>query len=316
MNVLITGACGFLGTHLTRYLLNHGYEVEGVDNYAHPIANLDWHPKLPIKADVSKPDWYTDKDMQELIGNCDVIVHLAATINVDFSVAEPKDTLYNNINGVINTLEACRRHDLKMIFASTCETYGSNLFPEKPMNEQHPLHPHSPYGASKLAGEILCQTYRNTYGLKVNILRPFNIFGIYQNSSSYGGVIMIFLKQILSNQSPTVFGDGKQTRDYTDVSDVIRAYEIAINEDFGGKPLNFGSGKQVTINSLAYKLIKLCGKEGKIKPTHIIPSPRVNELRFSWCDFKQAHEMFGWKPEVTLDEGLKKVVGWYRKVCL
>ena len=312
MNVLITGACGFLGSHLTRYLLEHDYDVEGVDNYAHPIANLDWHPKLPIKADVSKPDWYTDKDMQELIGNCDVIVHLAATISVNLSVEQPALAVSNNIEGVLNVLEACRKHDLKCVYASSCEVYGSNAYPDRPIDEKHPLKPQSPYGASKLAGELLCQTYRKIYGLQVNITRCFNFFGPYQREDDYGAAIAIFTRRALNGESPIVFGDGKQTRDYTYIDDIVRAYDIAINNDFGDMPVNFCSGRETTISTLANLIIRTCGQAwGKVRCQY--GPARRWELRRSWGDGSRALCEFGWKPEITLEEGLKKYVEWYKE---
>lgn len=310
-SVLITGAAGFLGTHLTRYLLEHGYNVAGVDNYLHPIKQLDSHPRKPFNVDVSKPDWFTRKDVKEWVVNSDVIVHLAATISVDFSVASPRETVSNNVEATLNVLEACRKHDLKMVFASSCEVYGSNVHPDKPMDETHPLNPQSPYGASKLAGELLCRTYRRLYGLQVNVTRCFNFFGPYQREDDYGAAIAIFTRRVLSGQPPIIFGDGRQTRDYTYVDDVVRAYELAINNDFGDTPVNFCSGREVSVNELADLVIWACGKKGQVKPKY--GPARRWELRRSWGDASRAFREFGWKPEVSLEQGLRRFAEWYRK---
>lgn len=304
MNVLITGGAGFLGTHLTRYLLDHGYTVKGLDNYAHPIANMKWHPKKPCNVDVSKTDWY------DFVEDCDVIVHLAATISVNLSVEQPERAVRNNIEGVLNALEACRKHDTKMVFASTCEVYGTNQY-TTPINEHHPLNPQSPYGASKLAGELLCQTYRKTYGLQINITRCFNFFGPYQREDDYGAAIAIFTRRVLNGESPIVFGDGCQTRDYTYIDDIVRAYDIAINNDFGDMPVNFCSGREVSINELADLIIQTCGQQNKIERKY--GPARRWELRRSWGDPSRALREFGWKPEVSLEEGLKKYVEWYKE---
>jgi len=313
LNILITGAAGFLGTHLTRYLLEHGYSVEGVDNYAHPIADLSWHPKKPLDIDVSKPDWYRHEHIKyfakAFVENCDVVVHLAATISVNLSVEQPEMAVRNNIEGILNVLEACRKNDLKMVFASSCEVYGSNTYPDRPIDEKHPLKPQSPYGASKLAGELLCQTYRKTYGLQINITRCFNFFGPYQREDDYGAAIAIFTRRILKGEPPIVFGDGRQTRDYTYIDDIVRAYDIAINNDFGDQPVNFCSGKETSINQLADLIKGICFVDMK---REYGPARRW-ELRRSWGDPSRALREFGWKPEISLEEGLRRYVEWYRE---
>jgi UDP-glucose 4-epimerase len=312
MTVLITGAAGFLGTHLTRYLLDHGYEVRGVDNYAHPIANRDWHPKLPLARDVTDPHWLDGIVLNEAILPNDVVVHLAATISVNLSVDQPEMAVRNNILGTLNVLEACRKRDLKLVYASSCEVYGSCQC-DAPMDEEHPLNPQSPYGASKLAGEYLCRTYRKIYGLQVNITRCFNFYGPYQREDDYGAAIAIFTRRVLNGESPVVFGDGLQTRDYTYVDDIVRAYDIAINNDFGDQPVNFCSGREVTINNLADMIINL-GYLGHsdISSRSYGPARRW-ELRRSWGDASRAHKEFGWKPQISLEEGLSRYVAWYKE---
>lgn len=309
MNVLITGAAGFLGTHLTRYLLEHGYSVEGVDNYAHPIANLTAHPKRPVNIDVAGNAWQENQQLKNFVTGCDVIVHLAATINVDQSVDQPELALRNNLLGIMNVLEACRKHDCALVFASTCEIYGSDKDLPEPIKETHPVNPQSPYGASKAAGELLCHTYRRTYGLDVNITRCFNFFGPLQREDDYGAAIAIFTRRVLKDQSPIIFGDGYQTRDYTYIDDIVRAYEIAIKNDFGYLPVNFCRGEEVTINELADTIIKICGSK---LPRAYGPARRT-EVRRSWGDPSRALKEFGWKPEVSLEEGLYKYVEWYRR---
>lgn len=313
--VLITGVAGFIGSHLAKYLSEKGYEVRGVDNLSHPVK--DWDKIVgPISVgdlcDIYKLSWVGKDILLSVYGaKFDVAVHLAAEISVDFSMQSPWKSLYNNVVSTLNMLELCRVNDAKMIYASSCEVLGSSQYGDKPMDEKHPYNPVSPYGYSKLIGELLCKSYYKTYGLKVNIMRPFNIFGSRQREDDYGGVIAKFTRRALNNQPPEIYGDGLQTRDYTYVDDIVRAYEMAINADFKGEPVNFGSGREVSVNELADLILKLTGKT-HLKPVHV--TPRRNEVKRSWCDPTKAKELLGWKAEIPFKEGLKRYIGWRGKL--
>ena len=309
MNILITGGAGFVGTHLIK-ALSESHEVFSIDNFKHSVD-----PSL-------LNDEYKDLQRQVKYGDCalnfetavnlkdiEAVIHFAATINVDYSVEEPWQSVYNNAIGVLNVVEACRKWDLKLIFASTCEIYGSIVEPTKPQSEEHPQRPFSPYGASKLAGEKICESYHDTYGMKINVLRPFNIFGPFQRSSSYGAAIAIFTDRALQGLPPQIFGDGFQTRDYTYVPDVVEAYRIALEKDFGGEPVNFGTGREITVNELAELVCTACGRPNLV-PEHV--APRKRELRRSWCDFSKAIAKFGFKPKFTFEDGLKAYIKWVR----
>jgi len=287
------------------------HEVIGIDNFKHsvdPALLSDEHRVLyeEVKYGDCALNFETAVDLKDV----DTVIHLAATINVDYSVEEPWQSVYNNTIGVLNVVEACRKWDKPLVFASTCEVFGSNVDPQKPQSETHPLRPFSPYGASKLAGEKICESYHDTYGMKINVLRPFNIFGPYQRSSSYGAAIAIFTQRALRGLQPQIFGDGEQTRDYTYVPDVVQAYNIALERDFEGNPVNFGTGREVTVNELASLICKLCGRP-ELVPEHI--EPRIRELRRSWCDSTVAKTKFGFSPQFTLENGLEKYVEWARK---
>ena len=312
--ILVTGCAGFVGTHLYRYLTRKGYEVTGVDNFSFPIK--DWHKvcKHIIQWDVAGL-YKVMAEGREVLAlpfkeKFDCLIHLAAQISVDYSLEEPWSSLHNNIVGTLNMLEYCRLTDTPMVYASSCEVLGSNQYPDKPMDENHPYNPASPYGYSKLIGELLCKSYYNTYGLKVNIMRPFNIYGPYQRESDYGGAIAKFTRRALNNQPPEIYGDGKQSRDYTWIGDIVRAYELAIKADFKGEPINFGSGREITVNKLAELILELTGKT-HLKPVHVAPRP--NEVRRSWCDPSKAFKVLGWKAEVSIEEGLKRYVNWRKR---
>lgn len=311
MRVLITGVAGFVGIHLYSHLRKKGYEVIGVDNFQHPVKG--WHKvcKKVITWDITNMYKITVEGLETVAvpfqEDFDAVIHLAATISVDYSFEEPWSSLYNNIMGTLNMLELCRLKDAKMVYASSCEVYGSSQYGDKPMDEKHPINPASPYGFSKYIGELLCKSYYETYGLKVNIMRPFNIFGPYQREDDYGGVIAKFTRRVLNGLPPEIYGDGEQTRDYTYVEDIATAYELALKTDFKGEPINFGSGREISVNELAKLVIELCGRKD-IKPVHV--KPRPIEVRRSWCDASKAFSLLGWKPKISFEEGLKRYVNW------
>jgi len=311
MKLLITGGAGFIGSHLCDKYTQEGHTVLCLDNFmSGNLINirhlLDCRNFKLIKGDVR------DYDLLEKIArDVDVIFHLAAQIHVDRSYVEPKLTYEVNVMGTQNVLEAARMHDAKkIIYASTSEVYGSAL--HVPIDEKHPLNAPHPYGASKIAADRMCYAYIKTYGMDISILRPFNIFGPRQRDIGYGGVISIFTRRVLSNISPIIYGDGLQTRDYTYIEDAVRAYDSVLNHDGPiGEPVNFGSGKEVSILDLANMIIELCGKKGVIKPVHI--GPRIGEVKRLIADATRAKNLLGWETKHKLEEGLKTFVHWYQE---
>lgn len=312
--ILITGAAGFVGSHLYEHLSKKGYEVHGVDNLLFPVK--DWHKicRSLVNWDVTSLYRITSSG-KEVVAfpfkeKFDAVIHLAASISVDYSLEEPWGSLYNNIVGTLNILEYCRLMDAKCLYASSCEVYGSSQYDDKPMDENHPIAPVSPYGFSKYVGELLCRSYYQTCGLKVNILRCFNIYGPRQRETDYGGAIAKFTARAVRGLPPEIYGSGEQTRDYTYVKDIVRAYELALEADFKGQPINFGSGREIKIKELAELIIRLCGRKN-IKPVHV--KPRPFEVMRSWCNPKKAYELLGWKAEIPLEEGLKKYIRWRKR---
>lgn len=249
------------------------------------------------------------KTLGELIKEVDFVIHLAAQIHVDRSIIEPDLTFDVNVLGTLKVLELCRRYDAKIIYASSSEVYGSAIY--TPMDENHPLESPHPYGASKIAADRLCYSYIKTYGLDVTILRAFNTFGPRQKDIGYGGAISIFIKRVLNNHPPLIYGDGNQTRDYCYIDDLVRAYELLIEYD---KPLrdvlNVGTGKEIRIVDLANLIIKLAGKKDDIKPVHI--SKRPGEVQRLCANYNKIKSLLDWEPKVTLEEGLIRLIEWYR----
>ena len=310
MKMLITGGAGFVGSHLCEKYTKEGHTVLCLDNFMNGnLMNvrplLDYKNFKLIKGDIR--DYSL---LEKLMPDVDVVFHLAAQIHVDRSYIEPKLTYEVNVMGTQNILEVARIHDVKkIIVASTSEVYGSAEY--APIDENHPLNAPHPYGASKIAVDRMCYAYIQTYGMNINITRLFNLYGPRQKDMGYGGVISIFTRRVLSNIPPIIYGDGLQTRDYTYISDAVKAYDLILNHNEPIKePLNFGNGTELSILDIANRIIDLCGKSGTIKPVHV--EPRIGEVKRLIADSTKAKNLIGWEPEYSLEDGLKSFVQWYK----
>ena len=310
MKILITGGAGFIGSHLCEKYSKEGHTVLCLDNFmsgnlTHIRHLLDYRNFKLVKGDIRDFDL-----LEKIMRDVDVVLHLAAQIHVDRSYIEPKLTYDVNVMGTQNVLEVARMYDAKkVIHASTSEVYGSALY--VPIDEKHPLNAPHPYGASKIAADRMCYAYIQTYGMDISIVRLFNVFGPRQRDVGYGGVISIFTRRVLSNVPPIIYGDGTQTRDYTYIKDAVRAYDLVLNHNEPiTEPINFGTGKEVSINDLADKIIELCGKKGEIEPVHV--EPRIGEVKRLIADATKAKNMLGWEPKYKLEKGLKEFIQWYK----
>jgi len=310
MKLLITGGAGFIGSHLCDKYTKEGHNVLCLDNFmSGNLMNikhlLDYRNFKLIKGDIRDFN-----SLEKIMRDVDVVFHLAAQIHVDRSYIEPQLTYEVNVIGTQNILEVARIYDAKrVIYASTSEVYGSAQY--VPIDERHPLNAPHPYGASKIAADRMCYAYMQTYGMNISILRLFNIFGPRQRDIGYGGVISIFARRVLSNMSPIIFGDGLQTRDYTYIEDAIRAYDLLLKHDEPiTEPINFGSGREVSILDLANMVIEFCGKEGNIKPIHM--EPRIGEVQRLIADATKAKSLLRWEPKYDFKTGLRSFVEWYK----
>ena len=295
MRCLISGNCGFIGSHLQEYLEYKGYEVIGLDNRRWSTRKMNG-----IIGDVR------DKRLvNNLVQQVDEVYHLAAQINVDYGNEHPKETIDINIGGTLNLLEACRKFNKRMIFASTSECYGTARTDK--INEQHQLDAQSVYAASKVGADRLCKAYSDTFGVDVKILRNFNTFGYHQRFSSYGGVIAIFVERALHNKPPIIFGDGEQERDYIWIDDALRGYELIAESGTPGEPINVGSGRTVTVNEIARLVQKYTGC-----PDPVHDEPRPGEVRRLCADITLAKSL-GFKPKTNFKKHLKKYINWKKK---
>ncbi|HQE92298.1 MAG TPA: GDP-mannose 4,6-dehydratase [Anaerolineae bacterium] len=311
MKLLITGGAGFIGSHLCEKYTQAGHTVVCLDNFlSGNLMNvrhlLDYRNFKLVKGDIRDFDL-----LEKLMRDVEVVFHLAAQVHVDRSYIEPRLTYDINVLGTQNVLEAARLYDTrKIIYASSSEVYGSAL--QVPINELHPLNAPHPYGASKIAADRMCYAYIQTYGMDITIVRSFNVFGPRQRDLGYGGVISIFTRRVLSNVPPMIYGDGRQTRDYTYVEDTVNAYDLILHHpDPIPEPINFGTGSEISILDLATMIIEFCGKKGQIEPVYV--GPRIGEVNRLIADATKARQLLGWVPTYTFETGLQAYIEWYKK---
>ena len=308
---MITGGAGFIGSHLCEKYVNQGHIVYAVDNLINGNLNnirtlLHRKNFKLIIDDISQDEVY-----YKLPNDLDAIIHLAAQIHVDRSIVNPKETFKINVDGTLKVLEFARMNDIKkMLYASTCEIYGSAQY--VPMDENHPLSAKHPYGVSKIAADRLCYTYNETYDLGVDIMRCFNIFGPKQKDTGYGGVIAIFIKRVLQNKPPIIYGSGMQTRDFIFIEDAIDAYDkvLTAKDNPARNGLNFGSGKEISVNKIAEVITKHGAGHKDLKAIHV--DPRPIEVQKVMADISKANKLLGFKPKIDFEKGIALLVDWYK----
>jgi len=299
--VVVTGGAGFIGSHIAWELVRDN-EVIVIDNlYTGKEENVPPGAKL-VRVDV--------RDYQstaELISNADYVFHEAAQVSVIESIRDPVFTEEVNVIGTLNILKALLEGHGKLIFASSAAVYGDN--PNLPLRETERPRPLSPYGVTKWSAEEYLRVFHELYGLPVVALRYFNVFGPRQGFNQYAGVISIFINRALAGEPLVIFGDGKQTRDFIYVKDVVKAnLLVAESRRANGRVLNVATGKQTSILELAMKVIEITGTTSSI----IFEKPRPGDIRHSLADIGEIRKL-GFEPEWSLEEGLKKMVGWYAK---
>ena len=304
MKILVTGGMGFQGTHLVEALAAHGHEVSVLNT---PTKQA--HENERYIAGKAQIIWgsITDPEIiEKSIRNKDIVFHLGARINVDESIQDPWGTLRVNIEGTHNVLEAVRKSGVRMIHASTCEVYGK---PEVvPIKENAELRPHSPYAASKTAADRLAFAYFKTYGVRVTIARPFNVFGERQKEHSFGAVIPIFVGRAMRGEPLKVFGSGLQTRDYIHVDDVVQGYLTILNHpELDGEVVNMGRGVGVSVKTLAERIAS------EFSATVNYVDARPGEASDMIADSTKMMTLTNWRPQIDFDTGLKRYIEWRKQ---
>jgi len=305
---LVTGGAGFIGSNLVEELIKRGEKVRVIDNFSTgKHQNIqEFVPRIElVQGDIRNMD-----RVREAVEGVDFVLHEAALASVTRSIEHPLATTETNINGTLKVLIAAREAGVKrIIYASSSSVYGDN--PNLPKRESMIPHPLSPYAVSKLSGEYYCQVFYRIYGLETVILRYFNVFGPKQDLvSQYAAVIPKFIKAMLRGESPSIYGDGEQFRDFTFVENVVEANILACGkEKIAGEIFNIGGGKRTTINRLAKLIGKLLDKN--VEP--IYTNPRPGDIRHSLADISKAQKLLNYQPHINLEEGLKKTLKWYKE---
>jgi nucleoside-diphosphate-sugar epimerase len=309
MQVLVTGGGGFIGSHLAAHLLERGYRVRVLDNFATGRrSNLS---RLDGQAELIEGDIQSYERVGKAVAGCDVVLHQAALPSVPRSIQDPLTSNATNVIGTLNVLLAARDHGVRrVVCASSSSVYGS-ASGIAPKREDRPAVPISPYATAKLAGELYARSFYGVYGLDTVALRYFNVFGPRQDpASQYSAVIPKFIRALLMGQPPVIFGDGEQSRDFTYVANVVEANVLAMDAiDVAGKVYNVACGEQVTVNRLAGELRDLIGSD--VEPVYA--APRAGEIEHSRADLSLARRELGYEPSVLLREGLERTIQRFRE---
>ena len=311
--ICITGAAGFIGSHLTERLLSRGLEVVGIDNfcdfYDPEVKRKNISTALGSKRfALIEGDIRDAETISDVIPGCDTLVHLAAMAGVRPSLENP--ALYQDVNvgGPLRALQACREVGIKnVIFASSSSVYGNNR--KVPFSESDPVdHPISVYAATKKAGELLCHTYHAVFGLDITCLRLFTVYGPRQRPDL---AIHKFSRLILEGKPIPIFGDGSMERDHTCIDDILKGLEAAIdkNAGCGFRIINLGSDRPVRLDALVAAIEKSLGKKVVLDKQ---PVP-LGDVRRTWADLTRARDLLGYQPRTSLEAGLRNFVEWLRQ---
>jgi UDP-glucose 4-epimerase len=308
MKYIVTGGAGFIGSHIVEELAQQQHDVVIVDNFF--SGKMENIRSFLEKKNVSLVKGsITDLSLlKKIFTGADGIFHEGAIASVPRSIANPLATHEANVTGTLNVLIAARDCDVrKVLFASSSSVYGNT--PTLPKCEDMPPNPLSPYAVSKLSGEHYLKVFSEVYGLETLSLRYFNVFGPRQDpKSEYAAVIPRFITKILSHESPTIYGDGGQTRDFTYVKDVVQANILAMESTAQGV-FNIAYCRRIDLNELASLIMEITGIDVPL----VYEPPRTGDVRDSLADIRRAQEIFGYAPEYTVKTGLKETIAWYQK---
>ncbi len=305
---LVTGGAGFIGSHLTEALVLRGCRVTVLDNLSSGnLENLDgMKDRLTfIEGDIQDP-----QIVAEACKGCDTVFHHAAVVSVTKTVDDPVGSARINDLGTLNVLDAARRQGVgRMVLASSSAVYGDD--PQLPKIESMPPNPLSPYAVQKRTNEQYARLYHRLYGVDTVCLRYFNVYGPRQDPSSpYSGVISIFMRCAADDSAPIIYGDGRQTRDFVNVLDVVQANLLAAqNGQAPGRVFNVGTSDSIAIDALWAKISRLAGC--RKSPTY--GPAREGDIVHSLAGIQKARENLGYGPSITFDRGLEQTYAWYRQ---
>lgn len=311
MNILLTGGAGFIGRWVAKRLLKDSHSVWILDDLSNGReSNIEEFHNTPNLKSFIKGSIMDEVLLTELFdtNHFDICYHLGASINVQDSIDDPRTTFNNDAIGTFYILEQCRKHNVKIVFMSTCMVYD-RCIEESGITEEHPIKPASPYAGAKISAENMVLSYYYAYGLPTVVIRPFNTYGPFQKTGGEGGVVAIFINNKIANKDLLIFGDGTQTRDLLYVEDCAKfVVEAGYSDKADGQIVNAGLGRDVTINELAHLIVQ--DNERIRHVEHIHPQSEIHKLL---CNSEKAFRLLGWKPEVSLEEGLQRTEQWIKE---
>ncbi|MDG0764636.1 GDP-mannose 4,6-dehydratase [Bacillus halotolerans] len=313
MNVLVTGGAGFIGRWVVKKLLEDRHQVWVLDDLSNGrLENIEDLKNDPGFIEFIHGDIKNVKTLEDLfLKKFDICYHLGASINVQDSIDDPKTTFENDTIGTFNILELCKKHNVKVVFMSTCMVYDQAAFTEG-IKETDPIKPASPYAGSKIAAENMVLSYYHAYGLPAVVIRPFNTYGPYQKTGGEGGVVAIFIKNKLDGKKLHIYGDGTQTRDLLYVEDCADfVVQAGYSQKANGEIINAGLGRDISINELAELIAG--DKQNIHHVEHIHPQSEIPKLL---CNYEKAKKILNWNPQVSLEEGIRKTEEWIKSTNL
>lgn len=303
LKVVVTGGAGFIGSHVVEYWIGKGALVHVIDNLRSGfISNIQIFPEVIFhRGSVTNRNLVFD-----VLKNADYVHHLAALVSVPESIEKPQECVDININGLLNVLDAAKEFGIKkVVFSSSAAVYGND--PELPKNINSKTLPLSPYGITKLDGELYLKMYNDLQGVGTVSLRYFNVFGERQDpKSQYAAAVPIFISNALKNEPIIIYGDGEQTRDFIYVKDVVRANILAAEENVNGV-FNIASGKSISILQLAKIIINKTKSSSKI----IFEKERSGDIKHSLASIKETEEILKFKNQYSIEEGIDQTIKYY-----
>ncbi|HWR70171.1 MAG TPA: SDR family NAD(P)-dependent oxidoreductase [Dehalococcoidia bacterium] len=308
--VLVTGAGGFIGSHLTERLIDLGTHVRAFVRYN---SRNDWGLLESLTKDklseveIVLGDLRDGEAVRQAADTVDIIFHLGSLIAIPYSYVHPRETIETNVMGTLNVMAAANKAGVeRVVHTSTSEVYGTAQY--VPIDERHPLQGQSPYSASKIAADKIAESFHRSFGLPVSTIRPFNTFGPRQSARA---VIPTIITQALAPGTTMVLGSLRPTRDYTYVDDTVQGFiKVAESDHSVGETINIGSNFEISIGDIAKKVIATIGVSKQISLDVNRVRPENSEVERLWCDNTKAKRLLEWEPRVSFEEGLSRTIQW------
>jgi len=310
-NILVTGADGFIGSHLTEILFTKGYKVKALSQY-NSFNNWGWleHVNCKNEIEILSGDIRDNDYCRSITKNVDIVFHLAALIAIPFSYVAPDSYVETNIKGTLNICQAAKDNGVsRLIHTSTSEVYGTAQY--IPIDEKHPLQPQSPYSATKIAADAIAMSFYNSFDLPVTTVRPFNTYGPRQSARA---VIPTIITQIASGIKKIKLGDPSPTRDFNYVEDCCNAFvDLAESQKTIGETVNIGSNTEISIGDIFNLIKELMSSDVTLVNDEQRKRPKKSEVFRLCCDNKKIKKLIDYKPKINIQNGLKKTIDWIIK---